>query len=491
MDEPPPRSPRSPPAAGPASRHPDTPARTAASADPLAIPDPRHRRSAPPERDVWTVSRLNREARLLLETGLPALWIEGELSNHSRPSSGHWYFTLKDAGAQVRCAMFRSSNARVRVAPRDGMHVLVRARVGLYEPRGDYQLIIEHLEEAGEGALRRRFEELKAHLAAEGLFDAARKRALPVLPGRIGVVTSPTGAAIRDILHILRRRFPAVPVLVYPVQVQGTAAPAEITAAIRYASRTAEVDVLLLARGGGSLEDLWAFNDEGVARAIRDCSMPVVTGIGHEVDFTIADFAADVRAPTPSGAAELVVPDRAEWLRAFDVATLRLGAALRRSQRARRERLAWCARRLEALHPGRRLAERGQRIDELEGRLRRALRHALARDAARLRELDGHLQRLSPGRRVQQLLARADTLEARLRAGVRGRLERSGARLEVAGRALHAVSPLATLDRGYSILRRPDGRVVRAAADVRPGDDVQARTASGTVFATVRGTEGG
>jgi exodeoxyribonuclease VII large subunit len=479
---------------GPASRDPFSrddgrAARSGPAEDPLAIPDPRHPRAAPPDRDVWTVSRLNREARLLLETGLPALWIEGELSNYSRPSSGHWYFTLKDAGAQVRCAMFRSSNARVRVTPRDGMHVLVRARVGLYEPRGDYQLIVEHLEEAGEGALRRRFEELKARLAAEGLFDEAHKRELPVLPRCIGVVTSPTGAAIRDILHVLRRRFPSIPVLVYPVPVQGTAAPAEIAAAVRYASRTAEVDVLVLARGGGSLEDLWAFNDEGVARAIRDCSMPVVTGIGHEVDFTIADFAADVRAPTPSGAAELVVPDRAEWLRAFDAAALRLAGALRRTQQQRRERLAWCVRRLEALHPGRRLAERGQRVDELEGRLRRAVRQGFARDGARLRALAGDLQRLSPARRVQQLLTRADTLDARLAAAARTRLERSGARLELAGRALHAVSPLATLDRGYSILLRPDGRVVRAAAEVQPGDEVHARTAGGVVVATVQRTE--
>jgi exodeoxyribonuclease VII large subunit len=453
--------------------------------DPLAIPDPRQRRSAPPDRDVWTVSRLNREARLLLETGLPSLWIEGELSNFSRPSSGHWYFTLKDAGAQVRCAMFRGSNTRVRVAPRDGMHVLVRARVGLYEPRGEYQLIAEHLEEAGEGVLRRKFEELKAKLQAEGLFDADRKRELPVLPRRIGVITSPTGAAIRDILHILRRRFPAVPVLVYPVQVQGAAAPGEIYAALRTASRTAEVDVLIVARGGGSLEDLWAFNDEAVARAIRDCPMPVVTGIGHEVDFTIADFVADVRAPTPSGAAELVVPDRAEWLRAFEGFRIRLATALRRGQADRSERLGWLARRLDQLHPGRRLAERGQRLDELEGRLRRAVRHSIGRDAARLREIDVHLQRWSPARRVATLTARADTLDARLRAAARSRLERANARFGLALRTLNAFSPLATLDRGYSILLRADGRVVRAADDVTAGDEVRARTARGTLVARV------
>lgn len=448
--------------------------------------DPRRRvREAPPDRDVYTVSRLNREAKLLLESGLPPLWLEGEISNFARPSSGHWYFSLKDAGAQVRSAMFRGSNVRVRITPRDGMHVLVRARVSLYEARGEYQLIVEHLEEAGEGALRRKFEELKARLEAEGLFDTARKRPLPVLPRRIGVVTSPTGAAIRDVLHILKRRFPSIPVLVYPVAVQGAGSAAEIAAAIRRASAARAVDVLIVGRGGGSLEDLWSFNDEDVARAIHDCSMPVVTGIGHEVDFTIADFVADVRAPTPSGAAELVVPDRAEWLRAFEGATLRLANALRRTLRQRRDRHTWAVRRLEQLHPGRRLVERAQRLDELEGRLRRALGHALARDGSRLRELATHLQRLSPALRVRALVTQRATLEARLVAALRVRLERSRNRLGLAARTLDAVSPLATLDRGYSILQTPDGRVVRAASEVAPGDTVRARTGDGTVVATV------
>jgi exodeoxyribonuclease VII large subunit len=446
-------------------------------------------REAPSERDVYTVSRLNREAKLLLETGLPALWLEGEISNFARPSSGHWYFSLKDTGAQVRCAMFRGSNLRVRVTPRDGLHVLVRARVSLYEARGEYQLIVEHLEEAGEGALRRRFEELKARLAAEGLFDTARKRPLPVLPKRIGVVTSPTGAAIRDVLHILKRRFPAIPVLVYPVAVQGAGSAAEIAAAIRRASDARAVDVLIVGRGGGSLEDLWSFNEEIVARAIHDCAVPIVTGIGHEVDVTIADFVADVRAPTPSGAAELVVPDRAEWLRAFEGAAVRLASALKRALRARAERAAWAKRRLEQLHPGRRLAERAQRLDELEGRLRRALRLALAHDAARLRELAMHLQRLSPATRVGALVARRATLEARLVAAERSRLERARNRLGLAARTLDAVSPLATLDRGYAILQTSDGRVVRAAREVSPGDAVRARTGAGTVFATVVRTE--
>ena len=255
-------------------------------------------RGATREVDVYTVSRLNREAKAILEGALPTLWVEGELSNLSRPSSGHWYFSLKDEHAQVRCAMFRGANFRVRVAPRDGMQVLVRARVSLYEARGEFQLIVEHLEEAGEGLLRRRYEELKARLAAEGLFDSVHKRMPPRVPRAIGVITSPTGAAIHDVLKVLRRRFAAIPVVLYPVPVQGTGAGQEIATALAVASARAEVDVLILARGGGSLEDLWAFNEESVARAVRASRIPVISGIGHEVDVTIADFAADVRAPT-------------------------------------------------------------------------------------------------------------------------------------------------------------------------------------------------
>ncbi|HEU4485077.1 MAG TPA: exodeoxyribonuclease VII large subunit, partial [Povalibacter sp.] len=270
---------------------------------------------AVPERDVYSPTRLNREARTLLERGFPVLWIEGEMSNLSRPSSGHWYFSIKDEGAQLRCAMFRQRNLLARFTPRDGQVVLLRGRISLYEPRGDYQFLVDHIEEAGEGALRRRFELLKTRLAAEGLFATERKRPLPKHPARIGVVTSPSGAAIRDVLHVLRRRFCSIPVLIYPVPVQGAGAATQIAAAIRLASARADCDVLILARGGGSLEDLWSFNEEVVARAIAACTIPIVSGVGHEVDFTIADFVADLRAPTPSGAAELVAPDCKEWAR--------------------------------------------------------------------------------------------------------------------------------------------------------------------------------
>src|SRR5271167_4258262 len=318
---------------------------------------------ARPDRDIYSVSRLNREVRVLLERGFGGLWLEAEISNFARPSSGHWYFSLKDAAAQVRCCMFRQRNMLCGFAPRDGQKVLVKARIGLYEPRGEYQLVIDHMEDAGLGALKRQFEELAAKLAAEGLFAPERKRPLPKLPRRIGVITSPSGAAIHDILHVLARRFAAIPVLLYPVAVQGAAAAAEMIAALSLAARPAECDVLILARGGGSLEDLLAFNDEALARAIAACPIPVVSGIGHEIDFTIADFAADVRAPTPSAAAELVVPDAGEWLGAFVRLSTRLQRGMRRRLDERREWLRLLARRAALVSPIARCAQQAQRLD--------------------------------------------------------------------------------------------------------------------------------
>lgn len=396
-------------------------------------------------KDIFSVTRLNREARELLEGGFPMIWVEGELSNLARPASGHLYFSLKDAAAQVRCALFRNRNHALHFRPADGMQVLARARVSLYEARGDYQLIVEHLEEAGDGALRRAFEQLKQRLAAEGLFDSARKRELPALPRRIGVVTSPTGAAIRDVLTILKRRFPAIPVRVYPVPVQGKTAAPEIARMIALASKRQDCDVLILCRGGGSLEDLWAFNEEIVARALADCAIPVVTGIGHEIDITIADFVADLRAPTPSGAAEHVSPDGKEWLRRFEQLGARICARMREDLARRRERVTWLARRLQQQHPGQRLRQRAQRLDELELRLRRALRTGI---------------------------------------------EHRRMRFETLARTLDAVSPLATLGRGYAIVqRRSDDEILRDAAGVSPGDEIQARLAKGRLICHVTETE--
>jgi exodeoxyribonuclease VII large subunit len=482
-------------------------------------------------RDIYSVSRLNREVRMLLERGFGTLWVEAEISNFSRPSSGHWYFSLKDANAQVRCAMFRQRNMLCTFAARDGQKVLVRARIGLYEPRGEFQLIVEHMEDAGLGALKRQFEELAARLKAEGLFEAERKRPLPALPRRIGVITSPSGAAIRDILHVLARRFPAAAVMIYPVAVQGAQAPAEIIAALALACRRAECDVLILARGGGSLEDLWAFNDERLARAIVASSIPVVSGVGHEIDFTIADFAADVRAPTPSAAAELVVPDAAEWLAALASLGARLGRSARRRLGAERERLRWLERRAALVSPVTRCAQQTQRLDELEQRLRRALYRGFESRLQRLRWLQGRAAVASPAARVRrQLMALAD-MEQRLRrclrhsqnvrvaqfrecqsrfwqasplarvrdaaarhAGLEARLQAAG--LECVGRSrerllplvrtLHAVSPLATLARGYAIVKDERGQILRNAADAPPGTVIEARLAHGHIRAKVQ-----
>ncbi len=439
-----------------------------------------------PDRDVYSVSRLNREVRLLLEHGMPVVWIEAELSNFSRPGSGHWYFTLKDRDAQVRCAMFRQRNALVRFTPAEGKLVLARARVGLYEPRGDFQLLVEHLEEAGVGALRREFERLKEKLAAEGLFDPAAKRPLPGVPRRIGVITSPTGAAIRDILNILGRRFPAADVLIYPTAVQGAAAVPGLLEAIGLASMRREVDVLIVARGGGSLEDLWAFNDERVARALRACPVPVVTGIGHEVDFTIADFVADLRAPTPSGAAELVVPDGTAWRLALARLDGRFRQAIRREFRLQAERLGALEHRLGLADPARRVLLGAQRLDELSERLRRAIEAVLAARESQHGRLASRLAPSSPLLRLQTLRLREASLALRLRGAMARRTEQLGRRLAVATRGLHTVSPLATLGRGYAIVTRPaDGQLLRDATSARPGESIEARLGAGRLRATV------
>jgi exodeoxyribonuclease VII large subunit len=439
-----------------------------------------------PERDVYTVSRLNKEVRLLLESGMPLLWLEAELSNFAAPASGHWYFSLKDSQAQVRCAMWRQRNSQVRFRPKDGMAVLVRARVGLYEPRGEYQLVVEHLEEAGEGALKREFEKLKAKLAAEGLFAVERKRPLPAVPRRIGVVTSRTGAAIHDILRVLRARFPVAAVLLYPTAVQGAAAVPEIVRAIETASRRNECDVLIIARGGGSLEDLWCFNDERVARAIAACRVPTVSGVGHEVDVTIADFVADVRAPTPSAAALAATPDKTAWLATLALLGTRFGGAMGRYLRGRGLALGAALQRLQVSHPGARLAQHTQRLDDLEQRLRLALRANVAGRRQRLEILSTQLWRENPRHRLEALCAHAATLRQRLAATISTTLAAREQRLALASRTLDAVSPLATLGRGFAVVSRvEDGALLRDAAQAPPGTEIEARLSKGSLRARV------
>jgi exodeoxyribonuclease VII large subunit len=441
-----------------------------------------------PDRDIYSVSRLNREVRVLLERGFGSLWLEAEVSNFARPSSGHWYFSLKDATAQVRCAMFRQRNMLCTFTARDGQKVLVRARIGLYEPRGEYQLIVDHMEDAGLGALKRQFEELSAKLKQEGLFAAERKRPLPSLPRRIGIITSPTGAAVRDVLHVLARRFPAAAVLIYPVSVQGVQAAAEIVAALEAAGRRGECDVLILARGGGSLEDLWAFNDERLARAIVASRIPVITGIGHEIDFTIADFAADVRAPTPSAAAELVVPDAEEWINAFVRSGARLQRCMRRRLEEHRERLRWLTGRAALVSPVARLGAQAQRLDELEQCLVRALRRRLQEHRERLRWLTGRAAQVTPSTRLAQQRLRLENLDQQLRRAGRHVLSSRRERLLPLIRTLNAVSPLATLERGYAIVSTENGAILRNAAHAKPGTIIEARLAQGRVRAKVEGT---
>ena len=436
-----------------------------------------------PERQILTISELNAEARALLEGNFPLIWVEGEISNLARPASGHLYFTLKDEAAQVRCAMFKLRNRLLDFRPENGTAVLARVRVSLYEARGEFQLIVEHMEEAGDGRLRRQFELLKHQLASEGLFDPAHKQALPSLPRRIGVITSPTGAAIRDILSVLKRRFPAIPVLIYPVAVQGEAAPAAIVDALHRAGERRDCDLLIVSRGGGSLEDLWAFNDQAVARAIYACPIPVVSAVGHEIDFTIADFVADVRAPTPSAAAELVTPDRAEWLENLGHWQQRLQRAQQTLLRHKRQALQALSRQLK--HPGQRLREQSQRLDDLENRMALALRARLRGTEGRLTALQARLQGRSPSQRLRELGLRLAHLQRRHATSMQQRLEDERRRLASLSRALDAVSPLATLGRGYAIVQHADGRVVRRADEVIIGERLETRLYQGRLICRV------
>jgi exodeoxyribonuclease VII large subunit len=435
-------------------------------------------------RDIYTVSRLNREVRTVLEGSFPLIWLEGEISNLARPGSGHWYFTLKDEAAQVRCAMFRNRNMLVKGKPENGMQVLVRARIGLYETRGEYQLVIEHLEEAGDGALRRAFDALKAKLDAAGLFNVAHKQRIPALPRCIGVITSPTGAAIHDVLTTLKRRFPGIPVIVYPVPVQGAEAGTEIARMINLAGERAECDVLLLTRGGGSLEDLWAFNEEVVAQAIYVCPIPIVAGIGHEVDITIADFVADQRAPTPTAAAELVSPDKQEWRQRVLQLQTRLQRTAVRGLDARQQQLRYVSGRLP--HPARRLEERLQRLDELALRRNHAMQHSLRHRTAAIRMMQERLQQFSPRQRLAQYRLQNQNLAQRLQRGLQHRLQRQQQQLQHLAHALDTVSPLATLSRGYAIVTTAvSDKIVRRASQVNPGDAIHTRLAQGRLVSTV------
>ena len=438
---------------------------------------------------ILTPSQLNTLARNLLEDTFPLVLVEGEIGNLSRPASGHMYFTLKDARAQVRCALFKPKSQWLKFQPREGLKVLARARLTLYEARGDYQLVCDSLEEAGEGALRRAYEDLKARLQAEGLFDDARKRPLPTHVRRLAVLTSPSGAVIRDIVSVLRRRFPLVEVDVLPVPVQGDTAAAQIRTKLQAAAANGRYDALVLARGGGSLEDLWAFNDEALARAIAASPVPVVSAVGHETDFTLADFAADLRAPTPSAAAELLVPDRANLRARLDGLHRQLHALHTQGLRQRGQRVDHAFLRLQALRPQARLDALQQRAQQARLRLVNAMQRRLQHEQARARHAEAILRAGHPRRRIERLQERLEALRGRPQSLLARHLQHEALRLRGLARSLHAISPLATVARGYSILQHPDGRLVRGLGDAEPGDALRARMHDGHLRLHVEGKE--
>lgn len=434
---------------------------------------------------IFTVSRLNQTVRLLLEQEMGQVWISGEISNFTQPASGHWYFTLKDDSAQVRCAMFRNSNRRVTFRPQHGQQVLVRATITLYEPRGDYQIIVESMQPAGEGLLQQRYEQLKQRLAAEGLFDQSLKKPLPSPARQVGVITSKTGAALHDVLHVLQRRDPSLPVVIYPTAVQGDDAPGQIVRAIELANRRDECDVLIVGRGGGSLEDLWSFNDERVARAIFASRIPVVSAVGHETDVTIADFVADLRAPTPSAAAEIVSRNQLELLRQIQSQQQRLEMAMDYFLASSNQRFTRLQHRLQQQHPQLRLARQQTELVRLKQRLDTAIDARLRRASLHQQRLSQRLSQHTPLPRIHRLQTRLQQHEYRLSQALSARLGASRERFGTLAAHLEAVSPLATLARGYSVTQAADGKLLKQTRQVQAGDKLTTRLADGIVESQV------
>ena len=434
-----------------------------------------------------SVSELNRQAKSLLEHSFMSLRVTGEISNMVRASSGHWYFTLKDERAQVRCAMFRGRNAQVRFRPQEGSQVLCTAKVSLYEGRGDFQLIVDAMQEDGQGQLQQAFDQLKARLQAEGLFAQERKRPIPTHPRTVGVVTSATGAALHDILTAFERRYPGLQVNLYPTLVQGADAADQIVAAIRIANRHAEADVLIVGRGGGSLEDLWPFNEERVARAIIASDIPVVSAVGHEVDFSISDMVADLRAPTPTAAAELLSPDQRQIQQRLT--QLQQGLQRRFDWQLKRQRERLAALRRQMRHPGDRIREQQQRCDDLEMRLQRAIQRRFELRRQRLAAASARLELQSPVRLLGKQRERLSDLYARLSTRIDALLERRRLQLGQKVGRLNAISPLATLERGYSLTQTDSGELVLDARQLRTGSAVRVRLQSGAFSAEVTDIE--
>ncbi|AFI83626.1 exodeoxyribonuclease VII large subunit [Methylophaga nitratireducenticrescens] len=479
-------------------------------------------------KDVYPVSRLVREVRLMLDGSFPLLWVEGEISNLAMPASGHIYFTLKDSAAQVRCAMFRGRNQQLRFTPENGMQVLLRVKVTLYEGRGEFQLVVEHMEEAGSGALQRAYEALKARLGQEGLFDTAHKKPLPALPQTIGIVSSPDGAAVHDILHVLKRRFPAIKVILYPVAVQGETAPRQIANAIQTADQRQECDLLIVGRGGGSLEDLWSFNDELVARALFACQIPTISAVGHEIDYTIADFVADVRAPTPSAAAELAVPEARQLALNLRGLLQNLGSriqqklaneqrhirylsqrlprpqqqlklqqqqlkrlqtqldySIQRQLQGKQQQLDYLSVRLP--HPQLRISWRQTRLQDLTQRFEKAFSVQQQQFRLQSQNLNDRLKRLLPASRLKQQQQLVEALSSQLNRLVRQQITDHKKQLAQLRRTLSVVSPLNTLERGYSITSDAQtGNVIYRSDEVTIGQSLQIRLFEGQLDCEVR-----
>jgi len=437
------------------------------------------------ERRVYTVSELTASIKTTLEEGFPMMWVEGEISNLRTPGSGHAYFTLKDEGAQISAVLFRGRGRRLRFELEDGMQVLAFGGLDVYAARGQYQLVVEMMEPKGLGALQLAFEQLKRKLEAEGLFDEARKRPLPAFPRVIGIVTSPTGAAIRDMLNIIGRRFADLHILITPVRVQGDEAPGEIVQALLRLQEIANLDVIVVGRGGGSIEDLWAFNDERVARALAACRVPVISAVGHETDFTIADFVADLRAPTPSGAAELVVREKLAVIETLADLYARLKQAMTAEVGARRERVDFLTRRRVLTDPARTIRDLYRRLDDLQGRLRLGLRASQRHISHRVALATGALRSRSPMGRIAGASALLSQLRVRLTSSAANNIKTSRARFAEAVGRLESLSPLGVLARGYSVTRLPSGEVVRSATQVGAGDALEILLHQGALGAHV------
>ena len=439
-------------------------------------------------RTILSVAELNAEVNQLLMRGFPLLWVEAEISNLARPASGHLYFTLKDNKSQIRSAMFRNRNMKLNIKPENGIKVLVRGRVGLYEPRGEYQFIAEHMEDAGIGQLQREFEILKRKLSDAGLFDDNNKKALPEYPKRIAIITSPTGAAIRDILNVLKRRSPQTPVLIYPVSVQGDSAKGQIEAAIRRADKDESCDVIIIARGGGSIEDLWCFNEENVAKAIYHAETPIVCGVGHEIDFTIADFVADLRAPTPSAAAELITADVRQLLTDVTQNKVWLQQQIIKSLQEKQQKLDWLTARLDLQKPSTKVQQQSQRLDEVSGRLHLQLQTLLNNKALQLESFRARLQANQPLKKISDNKQTLSYLTTRLTQSIGSKLNNEQARFSLQMAKLNSISPLNTLERGYSITKDSQtNQLISSINAITENQKLTIRFKDGEITATALG----